>query len=271
MKKIIYFLSCLSLIWANIEDYRVGTWNLQGASARTENKWNISVRQLITGENPVDVLMVQEAGALPSSARRTRRMIQPGGTPIEEYIWDLGTRTRPRSVYIYYSDLDVGARRVNLAIVSTRQADEAYVVHQDTIAGNSRPAIGIRIGTDAFFNIHALANGGTDAAALVTAVSNTMQTQSQSVSNWIIAGDFNRNPASLQSGLGTVLDRARILDPRSATHAGSSGEGRTLDYAVIGTTQSQASSLPAIVAILMAASVRSYLASDHFPVRFGRF
>ena len=78
---LLFFLSC-GLLFGSIEDYVVGTWNLQGSSASTENKWNVSVRQLITGSNPVDILMVQEAGSVPRSARRTGRVIQPGGTPI---------------------------------------------------------------------------------------------------------------------------------------------------------------------------------------------
>ncbi|OSY75803.1 hypothetical protein B5Y32_07720 [Campylobacter jejuni] len=51
---------------------------------------------------------------------------------------------------IYYSRVDVGANRVNLAIVS-------------------RPIIGIRDGSDAFFNIYVLANEGTDVGAIITA------------------------------------------------------------------------------------------------------
>ncbi|EGN5848336.1 hypothetical protein ISJ28_000853 [Campylobacter jejuni] len=45
------------------------------------------------------------------------------------------TLSRPDRVLIYYSRVDVGANRVNLAIVS-------------------RPIIGIRDGSDTFFNIY---------------------------------------------------------------------------------------------------------------------
>lgn len=45
--------------------------------------------------------------------------------------------------------MDVGANRVNLAIVSRVQADEVFVLPPPTVA--SRPIIGIRIGNDAFF------------------------------------------------------------------------------------------------------------------------
>lgn len=272
MKKILFYL-CISscVLFANLEDYRVGTWNLQGSSAATESKWSVSVRQLIVGDDSLNVLAVQEAGAVPASAQRTGRQIQPGGTPVEEYIWQLGTSTRPRSVYIYYSNIDVGARRVNLAIVSDRMADEVIVVRQTSIAPDvSRPALGIRIGNDVFFNIHALASGGGDASALVTAVHDHFSGMPNV--NWMILGDFNRDPASLRSGLPQRVDRnTRIVFPGSPTHFSSTG-GRVLDYAVIGRTdtQSTAPSLPSIIAFLMTATVRAHLTSDHFPVRFGR-
>lgn len=103
---------------------------MQGSSAATESKWNVSIRQLITGANPMDVLAVQEAGVLPSTAMMTPRQVQPVGVgiPIHEYIWNLGSVSRPSSVYIYYSRVDVGANRVNLAIVSRVQADEVFVL-----------------------------------------------------------------------------------------------------------------------------------------------
>ncbi|MFW9280925.1 cytolethal distending toxin subunit B family protein, partial [Glaesserella parasuis] len=70
--------------------------------------------------------------------------------------WNLGTRSRPNNVYIYYSRLDVGANRVNLAIIARRMASEVYVINSGSSVLTSRPAIGIRIDNDAFFSIHAL-------------------------------------------------------------------------------------------------------------------
>lgn len=71
MKKPVFFLltmiicSYISFACANISDYKVMTWNLQGSSASTESKWNVNVRQLLSGTAGVDILMVQEAGAVP--------------------------------------------------------------------------------------------------------------------------------------------------------------------------------------------------------------
>lgn len=274
MKKLIWMsIFSINLLFGALEDYKIGTWNLQGASAATESKWSISVRQLIVGVNALNVLAIQEAGAPPASARRTGRRVQPGGTPVEEYIWELGTSTRPRSVFIYHADIDVGARRVNLAIVSDVQADEVIVVRQDTVAPQiSRPALGIRIGNDVFFNIHALANGGGDASALVTAIHDNFMGMPDV--NWMILGDFNREPANLRAALPQRVDNnVRFVFPSSATHFSSTGGNRVLDYAIIGQTHPQrmTPTLPTLTALLMAAAVRAHLASDHFPVRFGKF
>lgn len=189
MRKIILILFSFIYAFAGFENYNIGTWNLQGSSAAsTESKWTISIRQLITGENPLDILMVQEAGVLPSTAVMTPRQAQPAGVgiPIHEYIWNLGTLSRPNNVYIYYSRIDVGANRVNFAIVSRQMADEVIVIPSPTVA--SRPIIGIRIGNEAFFNIHALSPGGNDAGAIVTAVDSHFRNRSEI--NWMIAGDF---------------------------------------------------------------------------------
>ncbi|EBP3475378.1 cytolethal distending toxin subunit B family protein, partial [Salmonella enterica subsp. arizonae] len=149
----------ISFACANISDYRVMTWNLQGSSASTESKWNVNVRQLLSGTSGVDILMVQEAGAIPTSAVPTGRHIQPFGVgiPIDEYTWNLGTTRRQDIRYIYYSRIDVGARRVNLAIVSRQRADNVYVLRPTTVA--SRPVIGIGLGNDVFLTAHALASG----------------------------------------------------------------------------------------------------------------
>ncbi|MJK45791.1 cytolethal distending toxin subunit B family protein, partial [Salmonella enterica subsp. diarizonae] len=51
---IMLICSYISFAYANISDYRVMTWNLQGSSASTESKWNINVRQLLSGTAGVD-------------------------------------------------------------------------------------------------------------------------------------------------------------------------------------------------------------------------
>ncbi|HEF6095351.1 TPA: cytolethal distending toxin nuclease subunit Cj-CdtB, partial [Campylobacter jejuni] len=232
MKKIICLFLSFNLAFANLENFNVGTWNLQGSSAATESKWSVSVRQLVSGANPLDILMIQEAGTLPRTATPTGRHVQQGGTPIDEYEWNLGTLSRPDRVFIYYSRVDVGANRVNLAIVSRMQAEEVIVLPPPTTV--SRPIIGIRNGNDAFFNIHALANGGTDVGAIITAVDAHFANMPQV--NWMIAGDFNRDPSTITSTVDRELaNRIRVVFPTSATQA----SGGTLDYAITGNSNRQ--------------------------------
>ncbi len=254
IKAICAWLCVIGVAFGAIDDFKTASWSLQGSSATSESKWSVSVRQLISGENAADILALQEVGSLPQT---------PPGIPIAEYTWDLGSRSRPDMVYIYYSPVDVGANRVNLAIVSRRMADDVIVLPPPTTV--SRPIIGIRIGNDVFFSIHALANGGRDAPAIVNAVFNHFSGRSDI--NWMILVDFNRSPASLRLELSLETRvRIAIVAPNIATQR----SGGILDYAVIGNSGSGFRE-PLIAAALMLANFRTQLVSDHFPVNFRRF
>lgn len=267
---LILSLSLLSLTsFAALNDYNVATWNLQGSSASSESKWNINVRQLITGSNSADILMVQEAGTLPLSAVATGRMIQPVGvgTPIHEYTWNLGTSSRPNNVFIYYSRLDVGANRVNLAIVSRFRAEEAFVIHPTTAVLQARPAIGIRIGNDVFFSVHALATGGTDAVSLIHNVNEFFSRDERKRQySWMLVGDFNRSPTNLQNALRAdpgVDNHTLIVAPTEPTHR----SGNILDYAILHNATGHEAQLN-IGASIMFNQLRSQITSDHYPVSF---
>ncbi|MGX2947246.1 cytolethal distending toxin subunit B family protein [Frederiksenia canicola] len=270
---IILLLFFSSFSFATLDQYTVATWNLQGSSASNESKWNINVRQLITGQQSAGILMVQEAGSLPVTARRTQRVIQPVGVgiPIEEYLWNLGTNRRPDFVYIYYSRLDVGANRVNLAIVSRARADEVYVIDSGVPVLQARPAVGIRIGNDAFFSVHALSSGGTDAPRLVQGVFNFFNDREHPERrniSWMLVGDFNRSPVSLQNALRGepgVDNSTLIVAPTEPTHR----SGNILDYAVIhNADQAPQHQTTNVSASIMFNQMRSQIASDHFPVSF---
>ncbi|OBV29450.1 cytolethal distending toxin subunit CdtB [Helicobacter sp. CLO-3] len=264
------FFACVALagfgsaLFALPQDYKTASWNLQGSSASTESKWSISVRQLISGENAADVLAIQEAGSLPHTATPTGRQIPTVGTiPIQEFEWSLGSRSRPESAFVYYSPVDAGANRVNLAIVSRRRADDVIVLPPPTSV--SRPIIGIRLGNDVFFSVHALANGGTDTVAIINAVFDRFRNEPDV--RWMIMGDFNRSPENLrfELRLETRL-HVEIIAPNAATHR----SGGTLDYAVVGSS-SQLRPQTGLLALLMLANFRTQLTSDHFPVNFRRF
>ncbi|EDR5179067.1 cytolethal distending toxin subunit B family protein, partial [Salmonella enterica] len=89
MKKFFLLLVVSISAHADLTDFKAATWNLQGASARSENKWNVNIRQLISGENAVDILAVQEAGSPPGTASDTGRIIQSPGIPVRELTWNL--------------------------------------------------------------------------------------------------------------------------------------------------------------------------------------
>ena len=258
IKAICAWLCVIGVAFGAIDDFKTASWSLQGSSATSESKWSVSVRPLISGEHAADILALQEVGSLPQTATPTERTFQtPPGIPIAEYTWDLGSRSRPDMVYIYYSPVDVGANRVNLAIVSRRMADDVIVLPPPTTV--SRPIIGIRIGNDVFFSIHALANGGRNA------VFNHFSGRSDI--NWMILGDFNRSHASLRLELSLETRvRIAIVAPNIATQR----SGGILDYAVIGNSGSGFRE-PLIAAALMLANFRTQLVSDHFPVNFRRF
>jgi cytolethal distending toxin subunit B len=258
---------------AAVEEYRIASWNLQGASASSESKWNVSVRQLIDGRpGSVDILALQEAGEVPVSAELTPRQFpQAGGIPLAEYIWNLGSRSRGNNRYIYFSRVDTQAHRVNLAIITRSRADEVLVLPAPTPF--SRPIVGVRIGNDYFFSIHALANGGTDSGVLVQAVhaffvamQNTRATAMQArQAQWMIMGDFNRAPAALEQLLRTsypaVYQDVRLIAQGTPTQA----SGGNLDYALLG----QLGGLQANLAgVLFLAQLAGFLASDHAPVLF---
>ncbi len=263
MRNVIMIIFIATLGFAKPEDYKIATWNLQGSSAITESKWNISVRQIISGENPADILAVQEAGNLPQTALPTGRSINQGGTIVTEHLWQLGSISRPFQVYIYYAQIDTGANRVNLAIVSRIKADEIIILPPPTVA--SRPLIGIRIGNDVFFNIHALANGGVDAPAIINSVFDRFRNMPNIT--WMILGDFNRSPESLRGTLGLETRvRVTFLAPPAPTQR----SGGTLDWAIVGNSARDLVRTT-LVAVLMLANLRTHLVSDHFPVNFRKF
>lgn len=267
MKKPAFFLltmiicSYISFACANISDYKVMTWNIQSSSAATESKWNINVSRLLSGSDGVDILIVQEADVIPTSAIPTGRHIQPFGVgiPVEEYTWNPGTSSHEDIRYIYYSRIDVGARRVNLAIVPRQRADTVYVLRPVTVA--SRPIIGIGLGNDVFLTTHALASGGPDAAAIVRATHEYFNQLSTRHFSWLLAGDFNRAPARLENDLVTErLNReATILAPSKPTQVG----GGVLDYGLIVDRAPYSHRIE-----VLRNETTPQLASDHYPVAF---
>lgn len=272
MRYILVLLFSFISVFANIDDFKTATWNMQGSSASSEAKWSISVAQMFSGANGIDVLAIQEAGTLPATAQPTGREFRAFGTTtvVTEHVWNIGTRLRPDLIFIYFARTDLGGNRVNLAIASRRQADQIFLLPPPTTV--SRPMIGIRIDNDAFFSIHALANGGTDASAIIHSVDMFFQSTPTLASiNWIVMGDFNREPGELLAEFELALRlRTRIITNNAITQISAR---RTLDYAVVGNSNRAVvpAPLPPITASTFFSGFRTHIASDHFPVTFRRF
>lgn len=281
MKIFIYILSALFVLgrsaFAAIDDRVVVTWNLQGASASTESKWNVNVRQLLVGpasssRRQVDIMTIQEAGSPPQSAVREpplgNRLENPDNVaaPVEEYSWNLGTRNRPNIYYIYFSRVDQGANRVNLAIVSRQRADSVLLLRASTWTG-ARPVLGIRLGSDHYFGIHALANGGSDSGVIVRRVWDYFA-QNQNRSQWMISGDFNRSPALLAALLyqyyPNVYQNVSLQNQQQPTQR----SGGNLDYGVVGQFGNPGGGAVALNRNLFTPGLLGQLASDHSPILF---
>lgn len=247
----------------------VSTWNLQGSSLGSEAKWRTAVLQLARANH---VVVVQEAGAVPPSARlimRHRVQDQYGHQhEVGQHVWQAGTATRPEWYDVFF--LDVQRLRVNLAIVVAQSSGfdlDGVVVVSDGLVGSGgvpdyRPALGVRLvhGTAepiTVYNVHALSGGGANAPRLLREVSWHGGTA------FVMLGDFNRDPrppTEAPSGAGNWVSPpqiARVEPAAGDTHPGTSARAM-LDYAVVnGSTEPVA---PGEVGVPGP--------SDHLPVRY---
>jgi len=228
-------------------ELRLATWNMQGTAATAESKWRTRLLQLARLN---DVVVIQEAGAPPSSAELVVRMDVPdqfgSHQEVEQYLWQAGSATRPEAYQVYF--LDVQRLRVNLAVVirADAQLDVRDVrviadgVPQSGMLPLARPALGVRLrrrGTGAavnpqevtVYNFHALSGGGYNAPRMIREISWHTDTP------YVVLGDFNRDPRPPASGSGNWVspeDLARILPASGATHPATAPQ-RMLDYALV--------------------------------------
>jgi len=232
-------------------ELRLATWNMQGTAATAESKWRTRLLQLARNN---DVVVIQEAGAPPSSAELVVRMDVPDqfGThqEVDQYLWQAGTASRPESYQVYF--LDVQRLRVNLAIVirSSAQLDVRDVrviadgVPQSGTLPVARPALGVRLRRRAdgatnpqevtVYNVHALSGGGYNAPRMIREISWHTDTP------YVVLGDFNRDPRPPATGTGNWVspeNLARIHPANGSTHP-ATAPVHMLDYALVnGTTE----------------------------------
>lgn len=214
------------------------TWNMQGAGTvgNPKAKWEKLADWLVNRPalaRPT-VVAVQECGVIPDKLPGTvtyDREITPGGWPVKIYKWTAedypGLHTR--DYYVSYAELDTGANRVNLALVTEADPEDAATTFAET-----RPGLGVLIGDIWYFSIHASAAVGWDVEDLLANIWTTV-----GCGPWIALGDYNKQPASIawngevlaqpthDCGLGSVA-------PPNYTHprVGTSSPQRILDYGV---------------------------------------
>ncbi|MCL6753327.1 hypothetical protein KBT16_21090 [Nostoc sp. CCCryo 231-06] len=181
--------SLIGNLRANAVTASMVTWNMQGGNDSLDNKWNAYVKPLV---NTYAYVCLQEAGALPSSNVSDEQPPQwlkispPPPNYRWRYVkWNIGTQTRPENVYILWLESDPNGGRVNLAICSKTQPNDLIYIAPGL--PNGRPSIGMHIGRDHVYTLHAFSGGGGDAAGLITNINNAAQP-------WYALGDYNREP-----------------------------------------------------------------------------
>ncbi|HLK96467.1 MAG TPA: endonuclease/exonuclease/phosphatase family protein [Hymenobacter sp.] len=186
-------------------------WNMQGASHSTENKWNEGVLPFFT-QQKADICMLQECGAVPASAQ-LRQANVGGFVGLNLYTW--GTDRNHKHILFYPADPN--GNRCNLAVVSTTQPTAATLV-LPLAPPIWRPVIGMVLGGSFFGSIHAISPNGPDAPALLNQVAALGLP-------WVVGGDYNRLPASMNSAAWMVNS------PNGPTYP-STGPEKALDYQI---------------------------------------
>lgn len=281
-----------------------GTWNMQGGTSggTDSSKWTASVANIMNrggfadrsgAAHHIDVLALQEAGEPPRSehAAVLQHVTRPGPNPANNQV-RRNTETI-RNHYVYYTEVGGNARRssrVNSAIVTREEADEVILfpvlrlLANSNISPTARPTLGIRIGDDFFFTVHAGSMGDGDrgnrneAPRIVDTIESYMVNNvlpTRPLATWIIMGDFNRSPSNLFQNLQTVpanLNREIVYlrDSRNRnccalTHI--STRSLALDYAVVGSGPNGPEFLPPPWGSFLIASSLNHL-SDHIAIRF---
>ncbi|HHL2561977.1 TPA: cytolethal distending toxin subunit B family protein [Yersinia enterocolitica] len=307
-KGVIYVFSSLCLIaQADVSDYKLASWNMQGAQGghRSDSKWGTGVHAMFN--EGMDIIALQESGVAPPRAivlpmvagqhpEIERRMpgtdvqvpvisvvggsstaINPGGRGVisrlvKEYLWNIGSSSRPSDVYIYHFDRERSgpASRINLAIASRIRAEEVIIMPPMASRSSTRPTLGIRIGDDYFFSLHAEAIANNEAPQIVQFIDGYMTTTIQAnrpQATWIVMGDYNRTPEQLDTSLRALnpplTQPYQIVSPNQMTQQSN----RTIDYAVLGRLNQGGGNTGLLMTVPLIAALLTY-ASDHIAVRY---
>ncbi|MFF0155798.1 glycoside hydrolase family 9 protein [Micromonospora sp. NPDC005203] len=204
------------------QDRVTASWNMQGqhqgGEERPESRWLTGVQQILNQEG-VQVAALQEAGSTPPDrAVWTDRQFADAG--ITEHLYNIGSESRPDLVQIYWAD--TGQQRNGLAIVTRETVTDAVIlpVHSRF---NSRPMMGVQIGTDWYFTAHAQSNGPNSANDAPDIIERARQFMAgRPTGEWMVLADFNQEPARMPAAL-----QSHLVAAGQPTHEG----GSELDFA----------------------------------------
>ena len=217
---------------------KLTTWNMQGCSASTENKWNTGVNNLMS-QGGIYVFCLQECGAVPLSAHPL------GHSPDGAILYQWGTARTARWIVFFPSDPN--GNRCNLAIVVRGPYPPplaGIMVLYPSSGPQWRPLLGVTVNGVIFFCLHAISGAGQDVSGLLTEASQN------GGNNWVAAGDFNRNPDN-----NFPAGNWCVCDPDGDTYP-SIAPQQELDFAV------RNASAPAVQGTVQS----SLYLSDHLPV-----
>ena len=212
----------------------IATWNMQGASHSTENKWNSGVLNLLS--SGAQICCLQECGDKPRSAV-LRQQNYCGIPGLNLYTW--GTERYPKWILFYPADSK--GNRCNLAIASNAAPTEGFLV-APAVQPIWRPTIGMTLDGTVFFTLHAISPGGPDAPALVNAAFGAG-------GSVIVAGDYNRAPGTMGGG-------AQVVCPPNGPTYPSTRPESYYDYVIKNFGDATTG------------TVLSLQLSDHLPVQF---
>lgn len=271
----------------NVRTKTLATWNMQGGSDSVNSKWTTGVAELARQNT---IVALQEAGPdLPATTTHvTERNI--GGFTVREGLWPIDSdRSHGNEfAYVYFLPIDTNGHRVNLAMVTQQQADDVVIIppitrdeenrqpeppNEDQAPANdrtdnvatatNRPMLGLVFGDTVYYDIHARARSrGRDAPEMITRAA---QGAVQAARDWVILGDFNRSPASMNRDM---------PEADQSTHSGPRPIGNTYD--ADGATHMGGGNLDYMVTNRNLGGTDDYIArrqtgrgSDHLPVAFG--
>lgn len=169
---------------------------MQGATNLGESKWTTTVNGYM---QQVDFCSLQECGSIPGSVKS----LEDKGNGVYVGLWQLSSND-----YAYITFLNINSR-CNLAVVSRAYPDQISVL-QSVSNARHRPVLGCLFGNEWVFSIHAMSGSGNDVAGLVTAVSQHCQQ-----ADWVVAGDFNREPQNLQNTPGVPCPPDKPTHPKA--------------------------------------------------------